>query len=293
LQPTNNAFIAQKLREMADLLEAQDADGFRVAAYRRAGDTVDRLAEPLEKIFAEKGQEGLIALPAIGRGISSAIMEILRTGRWAALERISGALEPEQLFQTVPGIGPALAQLIHDELHIDTLEQLEVAAHDGRLEALPGLGARRVSAIRAVLGHRLGSRRLPVPSDAARPDVEVLLDVDREYRERVAAGELRLIAPKRFNPSGEAWLPILHTRRGDWSFTALFSNTRKAHDLGRVRDWVVLYFHGDHEREDQCTVVTEHRGPLTGRRVVRGRERECESYYDRVGADEERIEGEA
>jgi hypothetical protein len=293
LQPTNNAFIAQKLREMADLLEAQDADGFRVAAYRRAGDTVDRLAEPLEKILAEKGQEGLIALPAIGRGISSAIMEILRTGRWAALERISGALEPEQLFQTVPGIGPALAQLIHDELHIDTLEQLEVAAHDGRLEALPGLGARRVSAIRAVLGHRLGSRRLPVPSDAARPDVEVLLDVDREYRERVAAGELRLIAPKRFNPSGEAWLPILHTRRGDWSFTALFSNTRKAHDLGRVRDWVVLYFHGDHDHEDQCTVVTEHRGPLAGRRVVRGRERECEAYYDRGGGDEERVASEA
>ena len=293
MQPTNNAFIAQKLREMADLLEAQDADGFRVAAYRRAGDTVDRLAEPLAKIFVEKGQEGLIALPAIGRGISSAIMEILRTGRWAALERISGALEPEQLFQTVPGIGPALAQLIHDELHIDTLEQLEVAAHDGRLEALPGLGARRVSAIRAVLGQRLGSRRLPVSSGTVRPDVDVLLDVDREYRERAAAGELRLIAPKRFNPSGEAWLPILHTRRGDWSFTALFSNTRKAHDLDRVRDWVVLYFHGDHDREDQCTVVTEHRGPLTGRRVVRGRERECEAYYDRVGVDEERIEGEA
>jgi hypothetical protein len=125
------------------------------------------------------------------------------------------------------------------------------------------------------------------------PDVEVLLDVDREYRERAAAGELRLIAPKRFNPSGEAWLPILHARRGDWSFTALFSNTRKAHDLDRVRDWVVLYFHGDHDREDQCTVVTEHRGPLTGRRVVRGRERECEAYYDRVGADEERIAGEA
>ncbi len=293
MQPTNNAFIAQKLREMADLLEAQDADGFRVGAYRRAGDTVDRLAEPLEKIFAEKGQEGLIALPAIGRGISSAIMEILRTGRWAALERISGALEPEQLFQTVPGIGPALAQLIHDELHIDTLEQLEVAAHDGRLEALPGLGARRVSAIRAVLGQRLGSRRLPVPPDTTPPYVEVLLDVDREYRERAAAGELRLIAPKRFNPSGEAWLPILHARRGDWSFTALFSNTRKAHDLDRVRDWVVLYFHGDHDREDQCTVVTEHRGPLTGRRVVRGRERECEAYYDRVGADAERIEGRA
>ena len=289
----NNAFIAQKLREMADLLEAQDADGFRVAAYRRAGDTVDGLSEPLEKILAEKGQDGLIALPAIGRGISSAIMEMLRTRRWAALERISGALEPEQLFQTIPGIGPALAQLIHDELHIDTLEQLEMAAHDGRLQALPGLGARRISAIRAVLGQRLGSRRLPLPSGTQRPNVDILLDVDREYRERAKAGELRLIAPKRFNPSGEAWLPILHTRRDDWAFTALFSNTRKAHDLGRARDWVVLYFHGDYGHEDQCTVVTEHRGLLTGRRVVRGRERECETYYHREAADEEQYEREA
>ena len=197
------------------------------------------------------------------------------------------------MYQTVPGIGPALAQLNHDELHIDTLEQLEMAAHSGRLEALPGLGARRVSAIRAVLGQRLGSRRLPVPSETAQPDVEILLDVDREYRERAAAGELRLIAPERFNPSGEAWLPILHTRRGDWAFTALFSNTRKAHDLGRLRDWVVLYFHGDHDHEDQCTVVTEHRGPLTGRRVVRGRERACEAYYDREVTDEEHFERKA
>jgi hypothetical protein len=55
-----------------------------------------------------------------------------------------------------------------------------------------------------------------------------LLDVDREYREKAAAGTLRLIAPRRFNPTGEAWLPVLHTRRGQRRYTALFSNTARS-----------------------------------------------------------------
>lgn len=85
---------------------------------------------------------------------------------------------------------------------------------------------------------------------------------------------LRKIAPKRFNPSGEAWLPILHARRGDWQFTALYSNTARAHELGRTKDWVVLYFHSDDGEEAQRTAVTETRDRLAGRRVVRGREAE-------------------
>jgi hypothetical protein len=48
---------------------------------------------------------------------------------------------------------------------------------------------------------------------------EELLDVDREYREKAAAGQLRSIAPRRFNPSGEAWLPVLHTQRRERHYT--------------------------------------------------------------------------
>jgi putative hydrolase len=105
--------------------------------------------------------------------------------------------------------------------------------------------------------------------------VDVLLDVDSEYRREAAAGRLPRIAPRRFNAGGEAWLPILHSQRGPWHFTALFSNTARAHQLGRTRDWVVLYFHTDHQAEGQRTVVTETQGPAAGRRVVRGREAEC------------------
>jgi hypothetical protein len=105
--------------------------------------------------------------------------------------------------------------------------------------------------------------------------VAVLLDVDREYREAAAAGRLSRIAPRRFNPSGQAWLPVLHTERDHWQITALFSNTGRAHELGKTRDWVVIYFHTDTQAEGQRTVVTETHGALAGRRVVRGREEEC------------------
>jgi hypothetical protein len=104
--------------------------------------------------------------------------------------------------------------------------------------------------------------------------VATLLAVDADYRERSARGALRPIAPRRFNPERKAWLPILHTERDGWHFTALFSNTARAHELGRTRDWVVLFYERDGD-SGQCTVVTEFRGPLAGRRVVRGREAEC------------------
>jgi hypothetical protein len=65
-----------------------------------------------------------------------------------------------------------------------------------------------------------------------------------------------------------------HVERDGWAFTALFSNTARAHALGTTDDWVVLFFERD-GAEGRATVVTERAGPLAGRRVVRGREAEC------------------
>jgi len=92
-----------------------------------------------------------------------------------------------------------------------------------------------------------------------------------------------MIAPKRFNPEGKAWLPVMHVSKQGWHFTALFSNTARAHQLDRTQDWVVFYFYDDQHHESQHTVVTETHGALTGRRVVRGREAECREYYSKKG----------
>jgi putative hydrolase len=125
----------------------------------------------------------------------------------------------------------------------------------------------------------LSWRRLQhLPEDEG-PSAERLLAVDAEYRGK-AEGQLPTIAPKRFNQEGTAWLPIIHSMEDGWHFTALFSNTARAHELGRTHDWVVICFFDDHRREGQHTVVTETRGTLVGLRVVRGREADCRAYYE-------------
>ncbi len=287
-----NEDVAVKLREAADLLARQGANPFRVTAYRRAAESIARLPRGLDDVLRAEGPAGLDALPHVGPGIAAAIREIVRTGRWSLLDRLRGLLDPVALFATIPSVGPQLARRIHDTLGVDTLEALEVAAHDGRLAGVPGMGPRRVAGIRAALQALLGrtrARSLPAASGGAPtvwpgPDVTVLLDVDREYRDKAAAGLLETIAPRRFNLDGKAWLPVLHTTREPWHFTALYSNTAAAHQLGRTRDWVVVYFYDDHHREGQHTVVTETRGRLRGRRVVRGREAECETLYGSVAS---------
>jgi hypothetical protein len=278
--PRANLLIADRLREAASLLEQQDADPFRVRAYRHAADAVAALGEDVSSIARRAGLAGLMAVPGIGSRTAQAIRELVHYGHWSQLDRLRGAIDPEKVFQGVPGIGPVLARRILDALDIDSLEALEAAAHDGRLAEVPGVGERRAAMVRAGLAAMLGRVR-PAATPVEEPTVEELLRVDRRYRDDAAAGRLRRVAPRRFNPSGEAWLPILHTERDPWHYTALFSNTARAHALDRTRDWVVIYFHGDAGSEAQRTVVTETRGPLAGQRVVRGREPECEKLYCR------------
>lgn len=284
----SNAEIAEMLERIADLLEVQDAGPHRLRAYRNAARLVRARPDPVAAIAEEGGPEGLEQLPGIGRSLARTIAEFVRSGRVVFLDRLEGQVSPADLFATVPGIGDELAHRIESVLGIETLEDLEAAAVDGRLQTVPGFGPRRVRGIREALGHLLrfasqrrrrrwqqigldGTREEPPAEE--RPPVELLLALDREYREQARRGELRKITPRRFNPERRAWLPILHVERAGWSLTALFSNTARAHELGRTDDWVVVYYERD-GLEGQCTIVTERSGPVQGRRVVRGREAE-------------------
>ncbi|MEN8800544.1 MAG: helix-hairpin-helix domain-containing protein [Thiogranum sp.] len=281
-----NQEIAERLREIATLLEEQRASPFRVNAYKRAASTVVHLNEPISEIIEQKGLPGLIALAGIGEGIARSIYEYVAMGRMSRLESLRGGHDPVALFKQIPGVGSTLAHRIIDALHIDSLAALEVAAYNRRLEKVPGFSANKVAMVQAWLAQVLGRRR-PGPREhgpVAEPPVSLLLQVDRRYREKAEAGELPTIAPERFNPESEAWLPIMHMTRGEWHFTALYSNTARAHQLQRTRDWVVIYFYDDQHHESQHTVVTESRGSLTGQRVVRGRESECLDHYAQKSA---------
>lgn len=278
---STNAKITQSLREIAQLLENQKANPFRVNAYRRAANTVESLHTPVQDLVEQKGIAGLTSLYGVGEGIARSIYEFVATGRMSRLETLRGEHDPIALFKQIPGVGPVLASKICDQLHINTLEALEAAAHNGRLRELPGMGKGRVESIAAWLASVLGERRRrpAAGSTGEAPSVSTLLDIDELYRRRAQADELPRIVPHRFNPEGRAWLPLMHVTRGDWHFSALYSNTQRAHELGRTRDWVVIYFYDQHHHEGQCTVVTETKGDLIGQRVVRGREFECREHY--------------
>lgn len=281
-----NSGIAAALERCGDLLEAQHAGPNRARAYRIAAHSVRSYPGSVAELARSGGQAALDALHGLGPSIAAGVEQLVRTGRWAMLERLEGEVSPEQVFKTVPGIGEALATRIHTQLGVDTLEELEQAAHDGRLERVEGFGPRRSRAIQHTLAGMLSRSAAraedhessDTPQPTAAPSVPALLEIDARYRNLAGRGALPRIVPRRFNPGGAAWLPILHDETEGFHVHVLFSNTALAHKLNRTHDWVIIY----HDRDGstgQHTVVTEQHGPLQGRRVVRGRELECASYY--------------
>jgi hypothetical protein len=279
----DNAAIAKKLADYAAYLEGEDANVYRIRAYRRAADTVRSLDRPIQDIFASEGRAGLEALPGVGMHLSYTIEFLLKTGEFRTIRPDGGHIDPERLLTSLPGIGPRVARQLHEQLGITTLEQMELAAHEGRLSAL-GIGPKRLRGLIDSLAGRLARYRRTEPI-SGEPSIADLLAVDAAYREGARHNRLPTIAPRRFNPGQEPWLPLYREKRNGWLCRALFSNTALAHRLGQTQDWVVIYF-TDGMSTGQRTIVTETRGDLRGRRVVRGRERECREHLQNLEAVE-------
>ena len=158
-----NARIADRLREMAELLTAQQANPFRIQAYRRAADRVDRLDRDVGDILAEGGRDALEALPDIGDALALAIEQMVRTGRWPQLEPDAwGGRSGERCSARSPGVGPELAKRIHDHLNVDTSR-----AAGGRRPRRPpaGRAGDRPAPRRDAAGH---PRRDAVPTEPSR-----------------------------------------------------------------------------------------------------------------------------
>lgn len=215
-------------------------------------------------------------------------------------------VDPWADFTTLPGLGAKLTDRVIHRLGITTLEQLELAAHTGRLQTVPGIGPRKACAIGRAAARVLTKRRrarvaandtqpeasasrrsksLPpnpsyprAPTGAGEPAVAQVLIVDREYRQRARARTLPQVTPRRFNPDGTAKLPVYRVRHGNTHFTAFYSNSPTAHAVGKTLDWVIVLAQRDYQTF-QYTVVTETRGAWSGQRVVRGREGECRVLY--------------
>ena len=136
-----NSEIARVFFEIADLLELKGGDLFRVRSYRNAGMVTEGLPGSLKTLYNELGEDGLKGIPGIGESTRAKIIEMLETGgcafhRELLTEMPSGMLE----ILKVSGVGPKKAALIHKELGVKTIDELEKAAASGRIQELPGFG---------------------------------------------------------------------------------------------------------------------------------------------------------
>ncbi|MBL9094833.1 MAG: DNA polymerase/3'-5' exonuclease PolX, partial [Planctomycetaceae bacterium] len=132
-----NPEVAQIFDEVADLLEIQGANPFRIRAYRNAGRTIRDLSRPLEGMT----EKALTELPGIGSDLAEKILTILKSGD-LPLRRELGRRLPHGLCDLirVPGLGPKRARLLYDQLQISSLDKLRIAAKRHRLQKLRGFG---------------------------------------------------------------------------------------------------------------------------------------------------------
>lgn len=141
-----NAEVARILREVGDLLELEDANAFRVRAYRNAARAVEELPEPVESYL--DGEPALTDIPGIGEDLAGKIAEIARTGTLRLIRELrrdapKGAVE----LMHVRGIGPRRARELSDKLGIHTVKGLVRAAKQHRISELRGFGAKTEEAI--------------------------------------------------------------------------------------------------------------------------------------------------
>lgn len=176
-----NPEIARVLEEVADILEIQGANPFRIRAYRNATRTVESLTTPLRKWVLE--DKPLTDLPGIGKEMATHIREMVETGTLGFRDELLAEV-PRSLIELMrlPNLGPKKAKKIHDELKISSVDELETAAKEGRIASLAGFGAKSQEKILAGIAEyrQHGSRILLTDAERA---VEPLLSYLREIPE--------------------------------------------------------------------------------------------------------------
>jgi DNA polymerase (family 10) len=190
--PVQNVEVAEIFERVADLLEIQGANPFRVRAYRTAAQSVRALPHALHELVEEG--EDLSKLAGIGKDLAGKIAEIVETGSLSLLEELGRETPPElaQLL-ALPGLGPKRARALHEELGIKTLEELVAAAREGRVRKLPGFGAKTEQTLLAAVERRAGEgrRALWVEAEPVARDLVAYLEDLKGVKQVEVAGSFR------------------------------------------------------------------------------------------------------
>lgn len=145
----NNAHIAAQFDLLADLLEFQGANSFRVRAYRNAARTIGELSEPISRIVEDPSRK-LTDIEGIGKDLAEKCQVLVETGRLPQLEELQRKIPQSVLAMLrIPGLGPKKAAVIYTELNISTLDDLKQACLDERIRTLKRFGAKTEATILA------------------------------------------------------------------------------------------------------------------------------------------------
>ena len=172
----HNADIAAALDEIADILEIEEANPFRVRAYRNAARVVNEL--PTETAAMIARGDDLAELPGVGKDLAQKIEELAETGTTELLKELRKQM-PSALVEVLrlPGMGPKRVKLLHDRLHIKTLPQLRQALDDGRVGRLPRFGEKLSQRIRQAVAAKYsapGRMKLATAAQYAEPLADYL-----------------------------------------------------------------------------------------------------------------------
>jgi len=226
------------LDRLADLLQVERENPFKVRAFRRAARSVEGHPVAMETLIAGGGDP--TTLPGVGREIANVIRELVGTGKSTRIETMAQSAPPSLLELTrLPGLGPKRARLVWDRLGIATLPELETAAAAGRLAELPGFGEKTQTRILTALAEkREAGRRLLLPAAEV-----ILVDLLRHLRavpgvvHVEAAGSFR----RRFETVGDLDVVCASTepRRALAAFTG-WHRTARVEGAGETRATIVL-----------------------------------------------------
>lgn len=159
--PMANRDIARVLFEIADLLEIKGENPFKVRAYHRAAQAIENLATPLSDM---RGHRPFTDIPGVGASIAEKIEELLDSGVSRFHQDLLAEF-PASLADllAIPEVGPRKAQMLHDQLGITSVDELEQAARVGRLRALKGFGEKtEANILRGIERLRVHRARLPL-----------------------------------------------------------------------------------------------------------------------------------
>jgi DNA polymerase (family 10) len=236
--PVHNTDIAGIFDEIADFLEIEGENPFRIRAYRNASRTVSGLGEQLKDMVADG--EDLTKLPGIGKELAAKIHEILETGTAKALIKLQQRI-PKTLIEilNLPNLGPKRVRVLYKDLKIKDLEQLSVAARKGRIRSLEGFGEKTEKGIlEAIEAQAQKEKRFKIA--AVKPTVESLVDFLKKV-----PGVIDVVAAGSYRRSRETLgdLDILITARKTSSVMKRFCEYDEVADVlssGSTRSSVIL-----------------------------------------------------